>query len=49
MPFPIRVPQVDGGSEFAAEFEQAYQQQGLHLIATFIFKTRYASEYHKSW
>ncbi len=30
MPFPIRAVQVDGGSEFAAEFEQACQQRGLH-------------------
>ena len=32
MPFPIRALQVDGGSEFAAEFEQACQQRGLHLF-----------------
>lgn len=32
MPFPIRAVQVDGGSEFAAEFEQACQQKGLHLF-----------------
>ncbi len=32
MPFPIRVLQVDGGSEFAAEFEQACQQRGLYLF-----------------
>jgi putative transposase len=30
MPFPIRALQVDGGSEFAAQFEQACQQRGLH-------------------
>ena len=30
MPFPIRALQVDGGSEFAAEFEPACQQRGLH-------------------
>ena len=30
MPFPIRAVQVDGGSEFAAEFEPACQQRGLH-------------------
>ncbi len=29
---PIRALQVDGGSEFAAEFEQACQQRGLHLF-----------------
>ena len=32
MPFPIRALQVDDGSEFAAEFEQACQQRGLHLF-----------------
>ncbi len=32
MPFPIRALQVDGGSEFAAEFEPACQQRGLHLF-----------------
>src|SRR6202140_4159809 len=32
MPFPIRAVQVDGGSGFAAEFEQACQQRGLHLF-----------------
>jgi transposase InsO family protein len=32
MPFPIRALQVDGGSEFAAEFEQVCQQRGLHLF-----------------
>ncbi|MFZ0136325.1 MAG: integrase core domain-containing protein [Candidatus Sulfotelmatobacter sp.] len=32
MPFPIRAVQVDGGSEFAAEFEQACQRRGLHLF-----------------
>ncbi len=32
MPFPIRALQVDGSSEFAAEFEQACQQRGLHLF-----------------
>jgi putative transposase len=32
MPFPIRALQVDSGSEFAAEFEQACQQRGLHLF-----------------
>ncbi len=30
-PFPIRALQVDRGSEFAAEFEQACQQRGLRL------------------
>ena len=30
MPFPIRALQVDGGSEFAAQFEPACQQRGLH-------------------
>ena len=32
MPFPIRAVQVDGGSEFAAEFEQACQLRGLRLF-----------------
>ena len=32
MPFPIRAVQVDGGSEFAAEFEYACQQLGLRLF-----------------
>jgi len=32
MPFPIRAVQVDGGSEFAAEFEQACQARGLPLF-----------------
>jgi putative transposase len=32
MPFPIRAVQVDGGSEFAAQFEQPCQQKGLHLF-----------------
>jgi transposase InsO family protein len=32
MPFPLRALQVDGGSEFAAEFELACQQRGLRLF-----------------
>jgi putative transposase len=32
MPFPIRALQVDGGSEFAAEFEQACRPRGLYLF-----------------
>src|SRR6185437_14485090 len=32
MPFPIRAVQVDGGSEFAADFEQACQQLGFRLF-----------------
>ncbi|HEX5424211.1 MAG TPA: integrase core domain-containing protein [Candidatus Acidoferrales bacterium] len=32
MPFPIAALQVDGGSEFAAEFETACQQRGLPLF-----------------
>jgi len=32
MPFPIRALQVDGGSEFAAQFEQACRNRGLHLF-----------------
>lgn len=31
-PFPIRAIQVDGGSEFMADFEQACQDQGIHLF-----------------
>jgi putative transposase len=32
MPFPVRAVQVDGGSEFAAEFEQACQARQLPLF-----------------
>ena len=32
MPFPVRALQVDGGSEFAAEFEQACQRRQLPLF-----------------
>lgn len=32
MPFPVRAVQVDGGSEFAAAFEQACQKRGLRLF-----------------
>ena len=32
MPFPLRALQVDGGSEFAADFERACQQRGLQLF-----------------
>lgn len=32
MPLPIRAIQVDGGSEFAAAFEQACQHQGIRLF-----------------
>jgi putative transposase len=32
MPFPVAALQVDGGSEFAAEFEQACQQRKLPLF-----------------
>ena len=32
MPFPIRAVQVDGGSEFAADFEQACQHLGFRLF-----------------
>jgi transposase InsO family protein len=31
MPFPIKAVQVDGGSEFMAEFEQACQEKNIHL------------------
>jgi len=32
MPFPVRAIQVDGGSEFKAEFEAACQEKGLLLF-----------------
>lgn len=32
MPFPIQALQVDGGSEFAAGFEEACQRRGLRLF-----------------
>ena len=32
MPFPLRAVQIDGGPQFAAQFEQACQQRGLHLF-----------------
>ncbi len=32
MPFPVRAIQVDGGSEFKAEFEAACQERGLRLF-----------------
>lgn len=32
MPFPVRALQVDGGSEFAAAFEEACQKRGLKLF-----------------
>ena len=32
MPFPIRAIQIDGGSEFMAEFEQACQARGIRLF-----------------
>ena len=32
LPFPVRALQVDGGSEFAAEFELACQQKQLPLF-----------------
>jgi hypothetical protein len=32
MPFAIRAVRIDGAPEFAAEFEQACQQRGLHLF-----------------
>lgn len=31
-PFPIRATQVDGGSEFMADFEDACQQRGMRLF-----------------
>ena len=32
LPFPLRAVQVDGGSEFAAVFEQACRQRGVRLF-----------------
>ena len=32
MPFEIKAIQVDGGSEFMAEFEQAYRQRQIRLF-----------------
>lgn len=32
MPFPIRAIQVDGGSEFMAQFEEACQRRGIRLF-----------------
>ena len=32
LPFPLRAVQVDGGSEFAAQFEAAGQERGLQLF-----------------
>lgn len=32
MPFPLRALQVDGGSEFQADFEAACQQRGIRLF-----------------
>lgn len=32
LPFPVRALQVDGGSEFAAAFEDACQQRGRKLF-----------------
>jgi putative transposase len=32
MPFPVRAIQVDGGSEFQAEFEQECQRRQIHLF-----------------
>jgi transposase InsO family protein len=31
-PFPIRAIQVDGGSEFQAQFEDECQRRGIHLF-----------------
>jgi putative transposase len=33
MPFPVKAIQVDGGSEFMAEFEESCQRKGLKLFA----------------
>ncbi len=32
LPFPLKAVQVDGGSEFRAEFEQACQEKGIQLF-----------------
>ena len=32
MPFPVKAIQVDGGSEFMAEFEDACQRRGIRLF-----------------
>ena len=32
MPFPVRAIQVDGGSEFMAQFEDACRERGIHLF-----------------
>jgi transposase InsO family protein len=32
LPFPVRALQVDGGSEFMAEFEATCRDQGIHLF-----------------
>jgi len=32
LPFPLKAVQVDGGSEFMAEFEQACQKKNIHLF-----------------
>lgn len=32
LPFPIRAIQIDGGSEFKAEFESYCQEQGIQLV-----------------
>jgi putative transposase len=32
LPFPLKAVQVDGGSEFMAEFEQACQEKNIHLF-----------------
>ncbi len=32
MPFPVKAIQVDGGSEFMAQFEEACQQRGIGLF-----------------
>jgi putative transposase len=32
MPFPVRAVQVDGGSEFMAQFETACKERGIRLF-----------------
>ncbi len=40
MPFPVRAIQVDGGSEFQADFEAACQERGIRLFVLSLSKDR---------
>ena len=46
MPFPVKAIQVDGGSEFMADFEGACQGRGIKLFisATPLTQTKWTSE-----